>query len=348
VVAAEDIDAGYQKGGTVVLARTKAHLQRALVDLADARAWGQTDANLRFLDRIEVRDIIRAERVLGATYTPHCAAIHPARLVRGLADAVGRRGVGIFEQTTVTAIEPGRAVTDRGVVRAGIVVRATEGYTPEIAGFRRAVIPVYSLMIATEPLPETLLAEIGLESRATFGDERHLIIYGQRTADGRIAFGGRGAPYHSGSLVRPEFDRDRRVFDALERSLVDLFPSLARASIEYRWGGPLAMPRDLLPSVGLDRRLGFGWAGGYVGDGVAMANLAGRTLADMILARDTDRTRLPFAGHRSPRWEPEPLRWLGVNTGLRLLAAADREEGLTGRQSLLASIFWRLFAGEPG
>ena len=108
------------------------------------------------------------------------------------------------------------------------------------------------------------------------------------------------------------------------------------------------MPRDLLPGVGLDRARGFGWAGGYVGDGVAMTNLAGRTMADLILRRDTDLVRLPFANHRSPNWEPEPLRWLGVNAGLRFLVVADAEERLTGRPSVVGSLFWRLFAREPG
>ena len=346
--AAEGIDAGYAKGGTLTFARSKPQVERALADIEDARRWGFTEDDLRFMDPTEVDGHVHAADVLGATFTPHCAAVHPARLVRGLAEAVERRGVPIHEGTTVSAIEPGRAVTDRGTVKAEIVVRATEGYTPGIAGFERAVIPIYSLMIATDPLSEAQWSEIGLAGRPTFGDERHLIIYGQRTADGRLAFGGRGAPYHAGSAIRPEFDRDEGVFRAIRRSLVGLFPSIADVPIAYRWGGPLAMPRDLLPGVGLDRKRGFGWAGGYVGDGVAMTNLAGRTMADLILRRDTDLVRLPFANHRSPRWEPEPLRWLGVNAGLRFLTVADAEERLTGRPSVVGSLFWRLFAREPG
>ncbi|HEX7949680.1 MAG TPA: FAD-binding oxidoreductase [Candidatus Limnocylindrales bacterium] len=346
--AAEGIDVGYTKGGTIILARSKPQLERARKDLAAARAWGDTEDDTRFLEPSEVQQWIRAASVLGATYTPHCAAIHPARLVRGLADAVERRGVTVYEGTTVTAIERGRVVTDRGTVRADVVVRATEGYTPAIGGFHRTVIPLYSLMIATEPLSDAQWAEIGLEARPTFGDERHLIIYGQRTIDGRIAFGGRGAPYHFGSRTSPAFDRDPRVFASIRRSLVGLFPTLAGVRIDYRWGGPLAMPRDLLPSVGLDRSRGFGWAGGYVGDGVAMTNLFGRTMADLILRRDTDLVRLPFVGHASPSWEPEPLRWLGVNAGLRFLAVADMEERRLNRPSRVGALFWRLFAREPG
>jgi glycine/D-amino acid oxidase-like deaminating enzyme len=208
-------------------------------------------------------------------------------------------------------------------VRADVVVRATEGYTARLAGHRRALAPVYSLMIATEPLPTAFWDEIGWAGRETLTDGRNLIIYAQRTADDRIALGGRGAPYHFGSVVSDRHDRNAGVFRALHDTLVDLFPAAAGARITHHWGGPLGVPRDWFTSVGLDRSTGLAWAGGYVGDGVAASNLAGRTLADLVLERDTELVRLPWVGHRSPRWEPEPLRWAGVNAGLRLAAITD-------------------------
>jgi len=201
---------------------------------------------------------------------------------------------------------------------------------------------VYSLMIATEPLPDRVGEEIGLTRRETFGDYRHLIIYGQRTADGRLAFGGRGAPYHFGSRVRPGFDREPAVFAALRRTLGELLPALGQVGVTHAWGGPLGVPRDWCASVGLDRATGLGWAGGYVGDGVATSNLAGRTLADLVLGRDSDLVHLPWVGHRSRSWEPEPLRWIGVNLGLRATALADREEAWTRRPSRAADVVGRL------
>ena len=199
--------------------------------------------------------------------------------------------------------------------------------------------------IATEPLPEPVWAQIGLTGRATFGDLRHLVIYGQRTADGRLAFGGRGAPYHLGSAVRPEYDRVPPVFGALRQTLADLFPVLADVTVTHTWGGPLGIARDWCASAGLDPATGLGWAGGYVGDGVATTNLAGRTLADLILGTGSDLTRLPWVNHRSPRWEPEPLRWLGVNTGLGVMTWADRQELRTGRQSRAAQLAGRFLGG---
>ena len=345
VAAAEGIDCHWSKGGTVQLARSPAQLERARDEVAEARAYGFGEDDLRLLSAAETAERVRASGVLGATYTPHCAAIHPARLARGLAALLRRRGVAVYERTPVTEIAPGRLVTPHGTVRAQYVIRATEGYTPRLPGLHRALAPVYSLMIATEPLPGAVWDEIGLAGRPTFGDYRHLIIYGQRTADGRLAFGGRGAPYHFGSAVRPEFDRSPAVFAALRRSLGELFPALGEVTVTHAWGGPLGVPRDWCASAGLDRATGLGWAGGYVGDGVATTNLAGRTLADLVLGRDSEITRLPWVGHRSPPWEAEPLRWLGANAGLQAMSWADRQEARTGHPSRLAQFAGRFLGG---
>jgi glycine/D-amino acid oxidase-like deaminating enzyme len=254
-------------------------------------------------------------------------------------------GVTIHEQTRVTAIEPGMARTTYGDVRAEVVVRATEGWTARLPGSRREIAPVYSLMVATEPLPAATWADLGLADRPTFTDGRHVIIYGQRTADGRIAFGGRGAPYHVGSRIRPAFDEEPRVFSMLRATLRDLLPQLGDVGFTHRWGGPLGIARDWAASVGLDRGTGLAHAGGYVGDGVGTSNLAGRTLADLILRRDSDLVTLPWVGHRSPRWEPEPLRWLGANAGLTAMRIADAEESRTQRPSRVARVLGPLIHG---
>ena len=345
VLAAEGVDAHYAKGGTVVVARTPAQLARARAEVDDARQWGRGDDDLRLLGAGEARSMLGATDVLGATYTPDCAAVHPARLAAGLARVVESHGVVLHEGTRALALEPGVVRADRGTVRAEVVVRATEGYTRSLEGRRRELVPVYSLIVATEPLPADVWDEIGLRRRETFSDQRHVIIYGQRTADDRLVFGGRGAPYHFGSAIRPGYDRDERVFAALRRSLIELFPVLAATRISHSWGGALGIPRDWCASVGLDRSTGLAWAGGYVGDGVATTNLAGRTLRDLVLGHDTELTHLPWVGHRSRRWEPEPLRWLGVNGGLRAMRFADREERLTRRPSVVARALSPLMGG---
>jgi len=345
VASAENIDCHWAKGGTVQLARSATQLQRARAEVAGMREYGFGEDDLVLLTESEARRRVGASSVLGGTYTPHCAVIHPARLVRGLARVVKERGVKLFERTPVTEIAPRTVRTTRGTVTADYVIRATEGYTPALPGLRRAIVPVYSLMIATEPLPDSVWDQIGLAGRPTFGDERHLIIYGQRTADGRFAFGGRGAPYHLGSAVRPSFDRVPTVFAALHQILHELFPQMGDTAITHTWGGPVGIARDWCASVGLDRATGLGWAGGYVGKGVATTNLAGRTLADLILGTGSDLTRLPWVNHRSPRWEAEPLRWLGINAGIRATSWADRTEGRTGRPSKTAQVMSRFIGG---
>jgi len=349
--AADGIDCRYEKGGTIVAARSAAQVQRSTDEIDEARAFGLGEEDLRWLDAGEATKVLGAKGVLGATFTPHCAAIDPARLVRGLADTLERRGVTVLEGTEVLAIEPAtagqrpRVRTALGTVVADVVVRALEGWTPTLAGAAREIAPVYSLMVATEPLPAEFWADAGLDGRPTFADHRHVIIYGQRTADDRIAFGGRGAPYHIGSSVRPSFDRDPGVFKMLRETLVELFPALVDARITHRWGGPVGVPRDWHSSVGYERESGIAWAGGYVGDGVSTTNLAGRTLADLIVGRDSELVRLPWVGHRSPRWEPEPLRWLGINMGLWATKAADRTELRNGQPSWIAARMERLLGG---
>ncbi|WP_433051912.1 NAD(P)/FAD-dependent oxidoreductase [Dactylosporangium sp. CS-033363] len=342
VATAEGIDCDWAKGGTVVLARTGAQLARARADVAEAAEFG---LDLVLLSAAEARARVGATEVLGGTYTPHCAAIQPAKLARGLAEACERRGVRIYERSPVTRLAAGRAETPSGTVRAPIVVRATEGFTPRLPGFRRSIAPLYSLMIATEPLPAEFWAAAGLARRETFADFRHMIIYGQRTADDRLAFGGRGAPYHYGSTIDPAFDREPRVFAELRRALGELFPALGDVPVAATWGGPLGVARDWMASVGLDPATGLAWAGGYVGDGVATTNLAGRTLADLITRTGSDLVRLPWVGHRSPRWEPEPLRWLGVNASLRLMGSADSAEARSGRTARRAALMSRMLGG---
>jgi glycine/D-amino acid oxidase-like deaminating enzyme len=339
VAEAEGIDIHYARGGTIDLARNRAQLARAQEDVEEERELTGDVEQLELLSKEEAEGVAAATRVLGGLYTPHCAAIHPLRLARGLAERVESRGVSIYERTTAEELKPGAVVTDHGTVRAELVVRATEGYTASLRGQRRRLVPLYSLMIATEPMPEEAWERIGLRRRETFGDMRHMRIYGQRTADGRLAFGGRGAPYHFRSRTRPDFDRNRRVHSMIRDVLVDLFPVVGDYQVTHEWGGAIGVPRDWHASTGLDRSRGFAWAGGYVGDGVATTNLAGRTLTDLITGKDTELTRLPWVGHRSRSWEPEPLRWLGVNAGRILMASADRVEARTGRPAKRAKAF---------
>jgi glycine/D-amino acid oxidase-like deaminating enzyme len=320
VASAEGIDCHYTKAGTVMLARSRAQLARARESVTEARSFGFD--GLVLLSASEARERCMATGVVGGTYTPHCATIQPALLVRGLASAVERRGVTIYERTRVSALGPGRVDCPQGTIRAPVVVRATEAFSTALPGYRRTVAPLYSQMIATPPLPDSLWSAIGLAQRETFGDFRHLVIYGQRTADNRFAFGGRGT-YHFGSRIHPSYDADPRLARDIARILADLFPALGEVEIAHTWGGAVAAPRSWIPTVAYDPRTGLGSAGGYFGDGVATTNLAARTLAALITGAGTDLTTLPWVNHHGRQWEPEPLRWLGITTALRAVQLSD-------------------------
>ena len=324
VTQKEGIECDFAKGGTLSFARSAVQEQAARAEVEEAAHYG--------VDRLEWLDDRRA------VLDPACARLHPAKLVRGLARLLESRGVTIHEQTEVLDWEPGSVLTTRGTVAATRVVLATEGYGATLPKSRRDILPLYSLMIATEPLDETTWDTIGIAHGQTFSDYRHLLIYGQRTADNRFAFGGRGARYHWGSNIRSSYDRSPSVFAHLERALMDFFPAAAGAEITHRWGGPLGVPRDWHASVAFDRQAGIARAGGYVGDGLSTTNLAGRTLADLLTDTESALTELPWVNHRSPRWEPEPLRFIGSNLGMLAMRAADAEETVTGRSSVAARI----------
>ena len=334
VTATEGIDCDFVRGGTVSLARGPAQWTAARAEVAEAERWG--------VDELQLRDAAHSPRgavgARGSTFDPACARLHPAKLVRGLARAVERLGVTVYEQTEVLSWRAGRVNTDRGDVSAASIVIALEGYGAALAETHRRVLPLYSLMIATEPLSDNTWQEIGIDHGQTFADFRHLLVYGQRTADNRFAFGGRGARYHWGSSIRAEYDRVPAVFDHLARTLGDIFPAAMDAAVTHRWGGPLGVPRDWHASASFDLSTGIATAGGYVGDGLSTTNLAGRTLCDLILRRETALSRLPWVNHRSPQWEPEPLRFIGANLGTTVMAVADAEERVTGRASIAARL----------
>jgi len=322
VTAANGIDCDFVKGGTVAFARTVAQVRAADADVAEAARYG-VDPLVRRSDSV---------------FDPNCARVHPAKLVRGLARLVERLGGTIYERTEVIDWRSGVVTTAAGTVTAGEIVIAVEGYAAALPPTHRRVLPLYSLVIATEPLPDAVWEELGLSHGQTFTDYRHLLVYGQRTAGNRFAFGGRGARYHWGSVIRPGYDHAPRVFEHLRAALVGMFPQAADARITHRWGGPLGVPRDWHASVCRDARSRISTAGGYVGDGLSTTNLAGRTLTDLILGHDSELTRLPWVGHRSPDWEVEPLRFLDANLGMAAMRAADVEERVTSRPSIAARV----------
>ncbi|MET8470310.1 FAD-binding oxidoreductase [Streptomyces sp. NPDC006422] len=329
VARAESIDADIHHGGVLEVAYTPAQLARLKSFHETELTYGEKDRTLH--GARETADRIRVAGAVGSTWTPHGARLHPVKLLKGLATAVESLGVTIHESTPVTEIKPKHAITPYGTVRAPYVLRCTEGFTASLKGQRRTWLPMNSSMIATEPLTTSQWETIGWEGRETLGDMAHAYMYAQRTADDRIALGGRGVPYRYGSRTDNDGRTQPKTVEALHEILTRFFPQLAGIGIDHAWSGVLGVPRDWCATVTLDRSTGLGWAGGYVGSGVATANLAARTLRDLVQqdsgqSGPTDLTALPWANHKVRKWEPEPLRWLGVHGMYATYYAADRRE----------------------
>ena len=344
VCEAESIDCDFIKGGRLTVATTPSQLARLRAGLAADREWGDGDDVYQFLSREETRARINVAGALAGLYAPASARIQPAALVAGLAAAAERRGVRDLRGDAGVADRAGRpapgaaagavARTKFGDVRARSVLRCTEGYTAALPGLRRALLPMNSHMVVTEPLAAAAWQEIGWDGCETLGDEAHAYMYAQRTADGRIALGGRGVPYRFASATDHLGRPTQSTVDALTRVLRRMFPAAASARIEHAWCGVLGVPRDWCATVTYNPASGLGWAGGYTGTGVAAANLAGRTLADLVTGEKSALTALPWVGHRSRTWEPEPARWAGVHGLYALYRLADRLESArraTGR-----------------
>lgn len=341
----EGLDAGLVKGGTMRVALTPAQARRLTRSVADDHAWGVPEA--RLLSRAEAEGRLRVAGMRAAMWTPHCARLQPAVLVRGLADTVERMGVTIYENSPVRRIEPGRAVTRHGLLRAPVILRATEGFTPSLEGHRRTWLPMNSSMVVTEPLPAPTWDRIGWQGGETLGDSSHGHMYAQRTADDRIAIGGRGVPYRFGSRTDDHGRTHERTVRSLREVLTRMLPQTRGVRIDHAWCGVLAVPRDWCATVGFDTATGLGWAGGYVGHGVTSTNLAGRTLRDLVLGRETELTGLAWVGHRPPGWEPEPLRWLGVHGLYQAYRLADRHEALGLRRTSPIATAANLITRQP-
>jgi len=332
VVSAEGIDCGLKKEGALTVATTEPQLQRLRARVEAKHRSGLGPEDIRLLTAEESAELLRGpEGLLAASFTPHCARVDPARLARGLADACERLGVKIYEQSPAEHLGPKVVQCRDGRISADVVVRATESYTIRERDQRRRFLPLYSLVIATEPLPQETWDELAWRDGLGFADLGHLYYYAQRTADGRIVVGGRGAPYRLTNPISPENEQNAHVYERLVQTLREAFPAVADARITHHWGGPLAVPRDWCMTTTYDRSTGLGFVGAFGGHGVTAANISGRTMRDLILGHSTDLTSLPWVGHHTRNWEPEPLRFIASRLIHRMLASADAYEDRTGK-----------------
>ncbi|MGY4664375.1 glycine/D-amino acid oxidase-like deaminating enzyme [Pseudomonas chlororaphis] len=234
----------------------------------------------------------------------------------------------IYENSPVSHWQAGSLQTARASVRCRWIVPAVEGYSVTLPPLGRYQLPVQSLLVATEPLSAATWDEIGLNQGQAFSESSRQVTYGQRTADNRLVFGARGGYQFAGKL-RHDFDLTRSEVELRRYLFSELFPQLKNVRITHSWGGNLGMSRHFRPHMLCDRQRGIALSGGYGGEGVGASNLGGRTLAALILERDSELTRQPWVipegGLDALRaWEPEPCRWLGYNAIIRSFVHEDQ------------------------
>ena len=344
VVEEEEIDAQYRKGGYLQIARGRHELPVVHDSWKSLSSLDLTDG-CAVLSSEELSERVRVQDAEAALFDSHCATVHPGRLVRGLARAVERRGGKIYEQTAVEDFEPGprpSLKTATGSATADVVVLAGEAYLSQLDKLHRQVMPIYSLIVLTEPLSDEQWDSVGWRGHECLSSSRLTVDYLSRTTDGRILFGGRGAPYHFGSKIADKYDRHEDTHQMLKESLLDWFPALRGVKFTHEWGGPLGTKRDWMPTAAYDPRTGVAGAYGYTGQGVSTTNLCGRILAEKITNRPTELSELPMAGHRSPNWEPEPLRWLATRYIQQSMARTDDRGKRTGQAATGKSLAERL------
>ncbi|HVC40309.1 MAG TPA: FAD-dependent oxidoreductase [Candidatus Dormibacteraeota bacterium] len=332
-LAEEEVEAQFDRSGVMLVARGGYQVPLLEQQLRSYQMVGMEDG-YRWLEQGAARDLLDVAGMEAALYSSNAATLHPGRAVRGLANAVERRGAVIYERTRASRFRPGQPAlieTEGGTVKARVVVLGLEAYLAELPQFHRRVLPLYSLITLTEPLSAEQLASVHWSDRICVASMRLSVDYLARTEEGRILVGGRGAPYQFGSRISAANEHHAPTHAGLQKMFGEWFPSLRGVRFTHSWGGVLGMPRDWIPQFGFDPAQGMAFAYGYTGHGVATANLAGRTLADLITGRDTELTRLPLVGHRSPSWEMEPLRWLGVRYVQASLSRLDRRGERTGR-----------------
>ncbi len=332
VAEREGIAMDFVRGGYLRLARSPYQVDVLKREQRTLEAFGFGDDST-VLDADQVAERVAVAGALGGHFNQNSAKIHPAKLARGLARAVERRGATIYEQTEVSDFTTGAYPalhTARGHARAKTIVLAGESYLSRFPQLRRRVLPVYSLITLTEPLAPGDWQEIGWEAREGLSSATNMVKYLTHTSDGRILFGGRGAPYHFGSSIKDEYDRHEPTHRMLQADVRAWFPMLKDVRFTHTWGGPLGWPRDYVPTVSYEPRDGLAAAYGYTGTGVGPSNLLGRILADLITRTDSEISRLPFVNRRGRDWEPEPFRFLGVRYAQRGFEKLDSKAEATG------------------
>jgi glycine/D-amino acid oxidase-like deaminating enzyme len=326
-IVEEGIDADLETTGLLRVATNAAQLDR--IEREQQAAERLRLPGFRSLDRGQVHELVRSPTYLGGLLEDACALVNPAKLAVGLAEVVQAAGVHVHGGSPVVDLAAANGGielrTPAATVHAATAVLAANGWTHRVPGFQRRSLPLYTYIVATEPLSDQQWDAIGWQGRQGIEDERNYVHYYRPTPDGRIVWGGTDAVHEYGGAIVPRRDRHERIRRRLERELLATFPQLGPVRFTHHWGGPLSVTSRFTPQFGTTAGGRLHYAFGYSGHGVAPAHTAGRVLRDLVLGRDTDDTAICFVEAADPRLPPEPLAWIGAELSRQLLQRQDRQ-----------------------
>jgi glycine/D-amino acid oxidase-like deaminating enzyme len=291
IVREEEIECDFSRCGHLEVACKQKHFDGyARQAEVISHEFGHT---LRVVQKHDLRSEIGSNIYHGGMVDEVSAGCNPARYVAGLSHAATKAGAQIFEHARVESVQRGsrngelgwRLSTSRGSLWTHEVFVGTSGYTGRATpALQKKLIPIGSFIVTTEVLPEKLARELSPRNRMIY-DSKNFLYYYRLTPDRRMMFGGRAAFF-------PESDQTvRQSAEILRRGMVDVYPQLSDAKIDYVWGGTLDFAFDIMPHAG--QMDGMYYAVGYAGHGVAMATYQGQKIAEMMAGEQPEN---PFVG----------------------------------------------------
>jgi len=307
IVGDEAIACDFVRHGKLKLATKPAQLE-ALSRSAERLVRDGVDTDVEILDAAQVRAEVDSDRFAGGLLYKRSGQMHMGRFADGLAQAAERRGAQIRTGTCVQRLErlgagqAHRVHTSRGSLQAQQVLLANgaarHGGYASFGWLRRRIVPIGSFIVVTEPLGAERASAL-LRERRTYVTVANIHHYFRLTPDHRLVFGGRARFAISSPMS------DAKSGEILRAGMVEIFPSLAGAGIDYCWGGLVDMTQDRLPHAG--ERDGLFYSTGYSGHGTQMSVLMGERMA-AVMAGDASanpwrgREWRAIPGHLGPPW----------------------------------------------
>lgn len=329
-IARYDIDCWYERPGDLWVATEQYQIDHLRDGFDEALSYG---VDLELLDQDQTRSLVESPTYLASVRDPDVGLVDPGRLCWGLARAAESLGVRIHEHSPVQAIDKDKSRsgltvrTYSGAVTAQRVALATAAHEPLLHRIKAFVVPVFDHVVATAPLPASVMAEIGWGGREGISDSGNQFHYYRLTHDNRILWGGYDAIYSKGERPGSSLERDDFLTARLVQHLHDTFPSVTEVPIEFAWAGAIDTCSRFSAFWGSAFGGRLSYCVGFTGLGVGASRFGADTMLDLLWGLDTERTRLKMVRSKPLPFPPEPVRQVVIDMTRSSLAEADANAG---------------------